>query len=152
MVIMPHVIYEISVVRKFKPIFEPSIKNSHIHLVDMNPLGNDGQEFVRLRHVGKIGPGEAAAMAYARYHDGTIGSNNIRDILSYCRQYNRGLLTIRPIMVEAIQKGILKMPEAEDIWNIFKIKSRAKLPCDTVEQALKFYTNGEGAKYTLHKL
>jgi|GEM_PF-6686275 len=63
MVILPHVIYEVSVVRKFKPIFEPSIKNNHISIVDMDPLGNDGQEFVNLRHRGRLGAGEAALIS-----------------------------------------------------------------------------------------
>lgn len=151
MVILSQVIYEISVVRKFRPIFEPSIKQKHINMVDLNPLGEDGQEFVKLRHIGKLGMGEASCMAFARYNGGTVGSNNMGDVEKYCKKHNLGLMTVRPIMVEAVQKGIISLGDAENIWHIFGTKSKAKLPCTTVAGAIQFYTVGSGSKLTLHK-
>jgi hypothetical protein len=150
MLVLPEIIYEISSVKHLKERLESCIIKETISIVHLDPLGDDGQEFARLRHLKKFGYGEAAAMAYVRNKGGILASNNLRDVIDYCSDYNIPLLSTRRIMFEACKEKVLKMVEAERIWQDM-IRKRRKLPCKTFKEAFDFYENGKGKNLTIHK-
>lgn len=150
MFVLPEIIYEISNVTHLKDRLELCIDKKTISIVNLDPLGDDGQEFARLRGLKKFGYGEAAAMAYAKNKEVILASNNLRDVLSYCSQHKISLISTRRIMYEAVKSNVLDMKEAETIWQDM-IKRKRKLPCNTFKEAFDFYEIGEGKKLTIHK-
>lgn len=147
---LPEIIYEISNVTHLKDRLETCIKRETISIVNLNPLGQDGQEFARLRSRKKFGYGEAAAMAYVRNKGGILASNNLRDVIDYCKKYNIPLISTRRIMYEAFKGSVVTMEEAESVWKEM-IKRKRKLPCKTFKEAFDFYENGAGKHLTIHK-
>jgi predicted nucleic acid-binding protein len=150
MFVLPEIIYEISNVKHLKEKLESCIEKKAISIVYLDPLGEDGQEFARLRGLKKFGYGEAAAMAYAKNKEVILASNNLRDVLTYCAKYKIPLISTRRIMYEAVKDNVLDMEEAETIWKEM-IKRRRKLPCKTFKEAFDFYEDGEGKNLTIHK-
>jgi len=119
----------------------------HIEVVSLNPIGQDGIEFAKLYTTGKYGSGESAVMAYVRYNGGTVSSNNIKDVLDYCKTHSLPLLSTRAIIFDAVTNGIITEPEAEGVWAGMIRKGR-KLPVKTVAEVMHFYTSGEGSTFT----
>jgi hypothetical protein len=120
---------------------------NHIEVISLNPIGQDGLEFAKLYSTGKYGLGESAVMAYVRYNGGTVSSNNIKDVLEYCRDNSLSLLSTRAIIFDAVTSGVITEPEAEGVWAGMIRKGR-KLPCRTVAEVMQFYTSGDGSTFT----
>ena len=73
-----------------------------------------------------LGKGESACMVYCRYHHDVIGSNNTKDIRSYCEQYGITYLTTNDFLFYAIRRGLLTKDEAAAF--IQKIRSMGSYP------------------------
>lgn len=112
--------------------------------VTIDALDPAAAEYSRLVGEGRLGRGESAVMAHVRFHGGTVGSNNISDVLDYCRVHNLPLLAMRAIVVDAVdQEHLLTEQEAETFWDEM-IRKRRRLPHATVREALDHYRFGAG--------
>jgi len=116
--------------------FVPQLMHDHIrrgHFQTMDMLAADAvaDEYFRLTQASRkprpLGPGEAAVLSYARLQDGTVASNNLRDVRAYCEQYHMGLITTADIMCHAVAQGIMTVAEGEDLWKGMKARRR-RLP------------------------
>lgn len=89
-----------------------------------------------------LGHGEAAVMAWVRYNGGTVGSNNLRDVRTYCQDNNLRFITIRGIVADAVlNRESLSMVDAELFWAAMLAKGR-RLPCQTAQDAVNYYSTG----------
>lgn len=92
-----------------------------------------------------IGRGEAAGIAMAKQRDGTLASNNLRDIRPYVEKYNISHITTGDILIEAIGAGIITEEEGNTIWSDM-IRKRRMLPTTTFSEYLANYRKPEGAE------
>lgn len=94
-------------------------------------------EFLRLTtsHRPVMGKGEAAGLAWVRFHGGTFASNNLKDVGTYCREHSVRLVTTEDILCACVGQAILKCSEASGIWDLMKNKGR-NLPGYDFETAL----------------
>ncbi len=89
-----------------------------------------------------IGRGEAAGIAMAKQRDGTLASNNLRDILPYVEKYEISHITTRDILIEAMDAGIITETEGNTIWSDM-IRKRRMLPTATFSEYLTNYHKPE---------
>ena len=89
-----------------------------------------------------IGRGEAAGIAMAKQRDGTLASNNLRDILPYVEKYEIPHITTGDILIEAMDAGIITETEGNTIWSDM-IRKRRMLPTATFSEYLTNYHNPE---------
>ena len=82
-----------------------------------------------------IGMGEAAGIAMAKQRDGTLASNNLRDILPYVEKYDISHITTGDILIEAMDAGIISEAEGNTIWADM-IRKRRLLPTATFSEYL----------------
>ena len=74
-----------------------------------------------------MGKGESACMVYCKDNNDVLGSSNLNDILSYCKQHNITYLTTLDFLYYAYKKGL--MSKSECIIFIEKVKTLgSKLP------------------------
>jgi hypothetical protein len=86
------------------------------------------QEYYRLK--AKFGKGESACMAYCRFSDDVIGSSNLKDILSYCKDNGIEYLTTLDFLAEAYRKKILT--EAECDYFLYLADTKGKIPFHSI--------------------
>ena len=82
-----------------------------------------------------IGRGEAAGIAMAKQRNGTLASNNLRDIQSYVEKYQISHITTGDILIEAMEAGIITEAEGNTIWSEM-IQKRRMLPTKTFSEYL----------------
>ena len=63
-----------------------------------------------------IGKGEAASIALAYVHQGTLASNNLKDIAGPVKKYGIKHITTEQILRMAIEKGVIVPAQATSIW------------------------------------
>ena len=130
---------------------ESSIQAGAIRIASIDAVDPTAAEYARLISSGRLGRGESAAMAYVKHHGGTVGGNNIRDILGYCQSNDLPLLAVRAFVVDAVDEvGILTEAEAEMFWAEM-IRKRRMLPSATAKEALEHYRSGPGRLWTRHR-
>lgn len=82
-----------------------------------------------------IGKGEASAISLAKYRDGILGSNNLRDIRPYIELYKLKHRTTGDIFLEALNGGLITEVQGNVIWkNMFN--RQRKLPAATFSDYL----------------
>lgn len=83
-------------------------------------------EYVRLTESSArpIGSGEAAALIIARERGGTVASNNLKDVLDYCRRYSVNLVTTRDILCLCLDRGFIDLAKGEEIWRCMRDRRR----------------------------
>ena len=127
------------------------IERGDMHRVLMDPASEVASEYARLSRIAQLGSGESAAMAYARFNGGTVGSNNLRDVRQYCVNYEVPFLSVRAIVFDAVDgRHLLTEAEAEQFWAAMRQSGR-KLPNDTAREALDYYRFGRGSTLTKFK-
>lgn len=83
-----------------------------------------------------IGKGEAAAIALTKKYNGTLASNNARDIMNYVNKYNLKHIMTGDILIEALNKQIITEDEGNIIWANM-LNKRRMLPATTFTDYLK---------------
>ena len=73
-----------------------------------------------------IGKGEAASIALAKQYNGTLGSNNLRDVKKYVDEYNLKHVTTADILVEAFSRKLITDEQGNEIWSEM-LKKRRKI-------------------------
>ncbi len=86
----------------------------------------------------KIGRGEAAAIAMAKVYNGTIASNNLKDVAKYVEKYNLKHITTGDILLKALGEGLITESEGNTIWTNMINKKRI-LPTSTFSQYIIKY-------------
>ena len=92
-----------------------------------------------------IGRGEAAGIAMAKQRNGTLASNNLRDIRPYVEKYKISHITTGDILIEAMDAGIITEAEGNTIWADM-IRKRRMLPTTTFSEYLTSYHKPDGAE------
>lgn len=70
------------------------------------------KEYFRLRR--SMGDGESACLAVARYTKNIVASSNLRDIVSYCEEYEIEYLTTMDFLSSALKKGVMTEEECDN--------------------------------------
>lgn len=71
-----------------------------------------------------IGRGEAASISLAKKHDGIVGSNNLKDVAYYVKEYSLKHMTTGDLLVEAHERGLITEAEGNAIWQAMLNKRR----------------------------
>lgn len=135
------VVNEIAFLKRFPhhkhvPILlEEEIIKNNITVYQIYPNTPEGKEYIKLLGRG-LGKGEAAVMSRARMVEGTIASNNLKDVHSYCITHSLGLISTDDVLCLAEIKGIITEDEGCNIWNQMKSKKR-NLPSYDFSEALR---------------
>jgi hypothetical protein len=82
-----------------------------------------------------IGDGEAAAMAIVQASQGTVASNNLKDVRVYCEARGIELICSDDILCLAVLNGVCDVAEASRLWDA--MKERSKLPAYDFQDALR---------------
>ena len=85
-----------------------------------------------------IGRGEAAGIAMAKHRDGTLASNNLRDVRLYVDKFKISHVTTGDILIEAMNAGIITETDGNKIWTEM-IRKRRMLPTSTFSEYLTVY-------------
>ena len=89
-----------------------------------------------------IGRGEAAGIAMAKQRNGTLASNNLRDVRPYVEKYEISHITTGDILIEALNAGMITEAEGNTIWAEM-IRKRRMLPTTTFSEYLANCRNSE---------
>lgn len=95
-----------------------------------------------------IGKGEAAGIALAKTYNGTLASNNYKDISPYIDKYKLKHIDTGMILEEALEKGLITEADGNSIWQRMLNKNRM-LPTATFTEYLK--SKGQDYKETPYK-
>lgn len=120
------------------------IESGDVQMVKIDPYSDVGLEYFHLLDdLWSVGKGEAACMAYCRYHNCILGSNNFTDILNYSHEFGIRIKTTVDIMIEAYENKLIDFRVGSRIWERM-INKRRKLPYKTFLEALDdFRSRGE---------
>lgn len=97
-----------------------------------------------------IGRGEAAGIAMAKHRDGTLASNNLRDISPYVQKYQIAHITTGDILRKALNDGIITEAEGNAIWAEM-IQKRRMLPTPTFSDYLIAYGKSDTNTASMRK-
>ncbi len=89
-----------------------------------------------------IGRGEAAGIAMAKQRNGTLASNNLRDIRPYVEKYDISHITTGDILIEAMKAGIITESDGNNIWADM-IRKQRMLPIATFSEYLVVFGKRE---------
>lgn len=82
-----------------------------------------------------IGRGEAAGIALTKKYNGTLASNNLRDIAGYVAKYHLKHITTGDILIEALNQGLITEAQGNQLW-LGMLAKRRKLPTATFSDYL----------------
>ncbi len=74
----------------------------------------------------------------AKERDGTLASNNLRDVRPYVEKYEISHITTGDILIEALDAGMVTEVEGNTIWAEM-IRKRRMLPTTTFSEYLANY-------------
>jgi len=113
------------------------ISNGVIEKLSLPSTGPIAKEYYKLiSSKVSMGHGEAAVLSYVKFNGGTVASNNLQDVLRYCRLNNLGLISTDDILCYACIKGLINKQEGDVLW--IKMKQRKRiLPAYSFSEALK---------------
>ncbi|MDD5015624.1 MAG: hypothetical protein PHW73_11130 [Atribacterota bacterium] len=106
---------------------------------------NEYYGLISMKNPKRIGKGEAAAIVIAGTLDGTVASNNLRDILPYIGKNNLPYICTEHILCFSYEKNYISLKEGFQIWNDMKGKKRIlpnydfkEIICITFKWCLRF--------------
>lgn len=83
-----------------------------------------------------IGKGEASALVLAKFNEGILASNNLRDVKKYTHEFNLKLITTADILIDAFTDLYIDETEANKIWTDM-LKKQRKLPAASFSEYLR---------------
>lgn len=89
--------------------------------------------------------GEAAIMAIARNHNGTVGSDDMRGVVRICQKYKIPLLGTMGILYDAYNKKIINDNKGNEIITNM-INNGRRIPVERFEDVLNWFEYGQGKK------
>lgn len=91
-------------------------------------------EFFKMKHENpKLGDGETACMAMAKYGGETIASSNFRDVADYCKDNKIEYIGVLDILTIAKDKGYWTSEQCNQLINDAIATNQAKFPVDRIE-------------------
>lgn len=136
MIVLEEVEIELQRVPHLARRLQTCIMKKSVKLVFMWVNSPEALEYSKMIDSGRYGSGEAACMAYLKYHPGTLGSNNLKDVKQFCVDNNKCLITTAGSLHDAMQRQILTEAEIERLWAEMLCKKQ-KLPTRTFSQYLR---------------
>jgi len=85
-----------------------------------------------------IGPGEAAAIVLAKFSNGILASNNLRDVSFYVKKYNVEHITTEKLLLKAYDEGMINEAQGNSIWQKM-IAAKLLLPFQTFTESIANY-------------
>lgn len=82
-----------------------------------------------------IGHGEAGGIALAKTYQGTLASNNYRDIAPYIQKYKLKHIDTGHILLEALKKNIITEKDGNHLWKQM-LSKRRRLPAGSFSEYL----------------
>jgi len=67
-----------------------------------------------------MGTGESAALTHAMVENGSVASNNLRDVKEFCERQNIDVICSEHILVYGCLQGLIENEEADKIWELMK--------------------------------
>ncbi|ACM61533.1 putative nucleic acid-binding protein [Caldicellulosiruptor bescii] len=132
-VCIPSMVFkEIERLRYTKSIFvyqniKRKIETGEFKLVKLDPLDTLYSEFLELVDPAKekpVGNGEAAAIVLAKQYNGTLASNNLKDVLPHIQPDQPPLITTETILYLAYQRKLISFQEGQQILDEMKLRKR----------------------------
>lgn len=87
------------------------------------------KEYFKLKKE-RFGSGESACMAYARFNEEVVGSNNLRDIKEYCEVNEIEYLTTMDFLCRASANGVMSEQECDEFIKSNTVSSRRCFPVE----------------------
>jgi hypothetical protein len=137
MVLLDEVMNELNRVPHIASRVQVSVDNGAITRIEIYANAPEALELGKLLEVGKYGRGEAACMAYLMLNKGTMGSNNLSDVKTFCLTNHKCLLTTADVFAEAYEARFIRLDEADSIW-IRMISKKRKLPTSSFSEYLAY--------------
>ncbi|NLT46141.1 MAG: hypothetical protein GXX80_11615 [Thermotogaceae bacterium] len=107
---VPHLYERVDVLKNRGDLCVESMEVDSAEYIDYLQMTEHPEVGMRI-----IGKGEAAGIAMTRHRDGTLASNNLRDILPYVEKYKIAHITTGDILIEAMAAGIITEKEGNTI-------------------------------------
>ena len=137
---VPHLLARVDTLRNNGDLSVESMEVGSVEYNDYLQMTSSPEAGFRI-----IGRGEAAGIAMAKQRNGTLASNNLRDIRPYVEKYKISHITTGDILIEAMDAGIITEAEGNTIWADM-IRKRRMLPTTTFSEYLTSYHKPEGAE------
>lgn len=99
------------------------------------------RKLISMKNPKRIGRGEAAAIVIAGTLDGTVASNNLRDILPYVGKNKLPYICTEDILYLSYKKSYISIKEGNQIWDDMKRIGRMLPDCDFNEIVRRFKIN-----------
>jgi predicted nucleic acid-binding protein len=128
---VPHLLSRIDTMKKNGDIIIESIMTGTQEFDDYRSMAVSPPKGEKI-----IGKGEAAAISLAKKNNGTLASNNLRDIKLYVDRYSLKHITTGDILIEALHKGYITEKEGNVLWEDM-LKKKRMLPTQTFTDFLK---------------
>ena len=77
-------------------------------------------------------------MAYVRFHGGTVASNNLADIKTYCRKHSIEFISTDDILCLGVIRETISWSDATALWERMKNYKQALPPYDFNEAYTRF--------------
>jgi predicted nucleic acid-binding protein len=106
---------------------ETEISNGSFQVEDIgitSPLLNDYMALTSMTNPKRIGKGEAAAIIIARAFDGTLASNNLKDVLPHIKNGQPPLICTEHILFMYYDKNYISPDDGQKMWQEMKSKRR----------------------------
>ena len=130
---VPHLQARVDVLKNHRDLFVESMETGSEEYFDYLQMTTSPEDGMRI-----IGRGEAAGIAMAKHRNGTLASNNLRDVGRYVEKYKISHVTTGDILIEALDAGIITETDGNTIWAEM-IRKRRMLPTDTFSEYLMVY-------------
>lgn len=117
--------------------FQNLMRFKLFEIVDFPEKGEIIKEYANLTSNLKLGKGESACLAFAKYTSNIVASSNLKDIQNYCIENKIDYLTTMDFLEYAHQNKILS--EADCDYFIYNVKSKdSRLPYNSMKE---YYSN-----------
>lgn len=133
---VPHLLLRIDILKNNGDLSVESMEVGSVEYDDYLRMTTAPEDGMRI-----IGRGEAAAIAMVKQRDGTLASNNLRDIRPYVEKYKIAHITTGDILAEALEAGFITEAEGNTIWADM-IRKRRMLPTATFSDYLASVSGG----------
>lgn len=127
---VPHLLARVDTLKNHGDLRVESMEVGSVEYNDYLKMTTVPEEGMRI-----IGRGEVAGIAMAKQRNGTLASNNLRDIRPYVEKYEISHITTGDILIEAMNAGIITEAEGNIIWSDM-IRKRRMLPITTFSDYL----------------
>lgn len=136
---VPHLLAKVDTLKKRGDLCVESMEVGSTEYNDYLQMTTSPEKGMRI-----IGSGEAAGIAMAKQRNGTLASNNLRDIRPYVEKYAISHITTGDILIEAMDAGIITEADGNTIW-AGMIRKRRILPTASFSDYLANHRKTEEA-------